>query len=102
LTLSTEARSLLHAHGWPGNVRELEHCIESAVVLAAGPRILPSDLPLDAPRVDRVVFTSPLVPLRDLEDAYLRWAADRCDGNRSEAARLLGIGRNTLARHLKD
>jgi DNA-binding NtrC family response regulator len=93
---------LLHAHGWPGNVRELEHCIESAVVLAAGPRILPSDLPLDAPRVDRVVFTSPLVPLRDLEDAYLRWAADRCDGNRSEAARLLGIGRNTLARHLKD
>ena len=85
-----------------GSVRELEHCIESAVVLAPGPEIRPSDLPLVAPRTDPVTFTSPLVPLRDLEDAYLRWALERGDGNRSEASRILGIGRNTLSRHLKD
>ena len=108
LRLSPEARAALHAWRWPGNVRELEHCIESAVVLAAGPSVGPEDLSLrplgeptqtaDAPHA----FVSPIGPLRDVERAYLRHVLALCDGNKSRAAELLGIGRNTLARKLDD
>ncbi|MFT4626215.1 MAG: DNA-binding NtrC family response regulator [Myxococcota bacterium] len=99
--LDDAARAALHAHPWPGNVRELEHCIESAVVLAPAPMIQVADLPL-GPARDGATFTAGLTTLREVEAAYLRWVLERSDGNRSEAARVLGIGRNTLARRLKE
>ena len=113
LRLSAGARQRLHAHDWPGTVRELEACIESAVVLSVGPAIEAADLAL--PRVigevvagsdagasvDRgALFRSPLVTLEALEHAYVRHVVEACDGNRSAASRLLGIGRNTLLRKL--
>ena len=108
--LSAAARRALHSHDWPGNVRELEHCIEAAVVLVPGSTIEPDLLPISrtaplaggAPEtgLSRDEFRSPLVSLEALELAYLRHAVEVCGGNRSEAARRLGIGRNTLLRRL--
>lgn len=114
LDLSLTARVALHAHHWPGNVRELENCIESAVVLAAGRTIETDGLsifegqrPTTAP--DRPTatgnndaFTSGIHSLRAVEKAYVAHVLAQCGGNRSQAARVLGIGRNTLLRKLKD
>ncbi len=100
--LTREARAEMHAHAWPGNVRELEHCLESAVVLAPGTAIRPSTLPLarlDGP--GRGSDTLEVLPLAEMERRYIRRVVDACDGNRSEAARRLRIGRNTLLRKLK-
>ena len=95
------SRAALHAHDWPGNVRELEHCIESAVVLAQD--VIDTDtLSIRPPPPTGPRFTSDLVALRTLEAAYVRHVLAWCDGNRSAAARMLGIGRNTLLRKLRD
>jgi Nif-specific regulatory protein len=104
-TLSPPARARLHAHDWPGNVRELEHCIESAVVMAPGDVITPDLLPLapgGAAPAPEGAFVSGIVPLDALERAYVRHVLAATGGNRSEAARLLGIGRNTLLRKLEE
>ncbi len=110
--LSTEARGVLYSHRWPGNVRELEHCIESAVVLAEGDVIRPDELSLVSPwsatetdmpprGPDDEVFVTGVHKLRDVELAYIRYVLELCDGNRSRAARTLGIGRSTLLRKLR-
>ena len=105
MELTPDARAALHAYPWPGNVRELEHALEAAVVLCPSRRIDVDQLPLRgraAPPPDRLpnAFVSDLVPLADLERSYVRYALAACGGNRSEAARRLGIGRNTLTRKL--
>jgi Nif-specific regulatory protein len=106
--LSAAARSRIHAHSWPGNVRELEHCIESAVVLSPEDEIGPELLPISQASAPEVLaeegprFVSEVKPLRDLERDYIEFVLRRCEGNRSEAARQLGIGRNTLQRKLKE
>mgnify|MGYP002629623778 CR=1 FL=1 len=106
LRLTSEARVALHAHDWPGNVRELEHCLESAVVLAPGDDVGVDALSLGPPRAGVSVgtadlFVADLGSLRDVERAYLEHVLRRCGGNRTETARVLGIGRNTLIRKLK-
>ncbi len=102
LQLSEAARAALHAHGWPGNVRELQHCIESAVVLSEGRLLRRNDLRLDAGSPQSPgSFRCDLLPLREVEVAYIEHVLQLCSGNKSEAARLLGIGRNTLLRKLK-
>jgi Nif-specific regulatory protein len=120
LRLAAAARQALQAHAWPGNVRELEHCLESAVVLAEGVEVhidaldvhrigdsvqedgrenLKSNIRYEADASAR--FETPIGPLRSVELAYLIHVVAACDGNQSEAARRLGIGRNTLARKLR-
>jgi DNA-binding NtrC family response regulator len=82
----------LVAHPWPGNVRELEHALESLVALSPAGELDPSFLPV-APAA------SPL-GLRQRVEAYERGllveALRAANGNRSEAARALGISRVTL------
>ncbi len=108
IRLSPEARATLHAHRWPGNVRELQHCLESAVVLAPGPVIEADSLPLHPSTALGGLtveaegrFHSELVTLEELERSYVRYVLALCDGNKSEAARRLGVARNTLARKLE-
>ena len=99
--LSDAARAALHAHDWPGNVRELQHCVESAVVLAGGPTIERGSLALGPHRPGTPGrFSSPVVPLAELERDYVAHVVELCGGNKSEAARLLGISRNRLSRKL--
>ncbi len=103
LQLTPAARARLHSWRWPGNVRELQHCIESAVVLAPADRIEPEALPVPLPVAEPAPgdrFATGARPLGEVERDYVAWVLEQCDGNKSEAARVLGIGRNTLARKL--
>jgi two-component system response regulator HydG len=102
---SPKAMGALLAHGWPGNVRELENVVERAVALAPGPIIEEGDLPekLAAspnpgpePRVPRAGPT-----LDDLIRERVLQALGDAHGNKSEAARMLGVPRRTLYRMLE-
>ncbi|MCS6912701.1 MAG: sigma-54-dependent Fis family transcriptional regulator [Myxococcales bacterium] len=107
--LSREAMARLLSHSWPGNIRELEHCIESAVALCSGSLIEAAELPLPgAPAAttpgsaDSGLFIPDGMPLQEVERLYIRRTLERAGGNRSEAARMLRIGRNTLLRKLQE
>jgi len=113
--LSRRAIERLCAHRWPGNVRELENCIESAVVITSGNAIDHDDLPLlDRSLDDDSVGTQARAPLpaegmpadetmslAAVERRHILHVLNHADGNQTVAAKLLGIGRNTLARKLK-
>jgi two-component system nitrogen regulation response regulator GlnG len=124
-SLSAEARERLVSHGWPGNVRELVNLCRRLTVLAPGNEIRLEDLPTEMAGAAAVVSTadadwtealaqwadrqarSPVRPL--LEDAtpafertLITVALRHTHGHRQDAAKLLGWGRNTLTRKLKE
>ena len=92
---SPAALSRLCAHAWPGNVRELENAVERAVVLLTGDCVEEGDLP-------PVLASGPAEPassgtaLEDVERRAVMAALEAAKGNKSEAARQLGITRKTL------
>jgi DNA-binding NtrC family response regulator len=99
--VSPEAIQLLLQHHWPGNVRELQNVIERACVLATNKnRIEASDIQIDTSRPRANVTTDKFLPdgmtLDQWEDEMIREALRRSDGNKSQAARLLGLSRNAL------
>jgi DNA-binding NtrC family response regulator len=102
--LDAQAMALLRQHGWPGNVRELRNAMEQALLLARGPEIGRRELAfldLDA----RMAPAAPAVPeslnLEQHERLLIQTALDRSGGNVSQAARLLGISRDTLRYRLE-
>jgi two-component system response regulator AtoC len=100
--MSPEALAILQDYPWPGNVRELQNLIERLVTLAEGPIIGLGDLPLEFMLPDRRARgqRSDVVPLRRATEEFERQIVlrvlERVRWNRSEAARLLGIHRNSL------
>ena len=99
---SSEAMRLLLNYRWPGNVRELENSIEHAVVLAKGNQIEVSDLPptlYDAAELDST--TDAAGTIMEHEARLLKEALEECNWNKKQAARRLGISRNTLYRKLR-
>ena len=105
--ITPEAMKLLVDFHWPGNVRELENIIERAVVMASGPRIETGDIRLDvAPQGGlgnsqatgnpTTMFLPEGMTLEQFEDKLIREALQRAGGNKSQAARLLGLSRNAL------
>jgi DNA-binding NtrC family response regulator len=102
---SPNALAVLQSHRWPGNVREVEHCIESAVVLCDRDQITEQHLSLPAGTLPasqtRRTGYPPDMSLADVERAHIEAVLEHTGGNRSEAARLLGVGRNTLLRKLR-
>jgi DNA-binding NtrC family response regulator len=103
--LTREAQDLLAAYHWPGNVRQLENCLEQAVVLCEGDTVDVDVLPLadPAPRtsLDPTIRIRPGLTLREVEQQYiLRTLADT-GGNRTRAARILGISLRCLQYKLK-
>jgi Nif-specific regulatory protein len=99
--LSRAAREVITAHRWPGNVRELEHALERAVVLGEGDEVRVEDLDLRAggPAREGDALSLPYgLTLDEVQRRYAAAAVTRADGNQSEAARSLGVSRNTLRR----
>ncbi|MBI5867440.1 MAG: sigma-54-dependent Fis family transcriptional regulator [candidate division Zixibacteria bacterium] len=114
VVLEPETLAALKRHAWPGNVRELENAIERAVVLRenAG-RITVADLPweITAPAAAGVTASGPAtapanlpdggIDFSSVEKSLLEQALRKAGGNRSRAARLLGMSRQTLLYRLK-
>jgi transcriptional regulator with PAS, ATPase and Fis domain len=104
LTLSPVALQALRAYDWPGNVRELERLMERAIALATGDVIELEDLP---PGIGGD-YGEILLPSFKRNDTLRLWAGryarlmlERCQGNKRETARVLGISYHTLVAYLK-
>jgi len=101
------AIAALKAHEWPGNVRELENVIHRSLLVADGSEITADDLPpgLGSRSVDPGATSSTPISvamsLEELEKAAIEKALKRHQGNLSDVARQLGIGRSTLYRKLE-
>jgi len=108
--LSEEANRALLAYDWPGNVRELENCLERTFALASGPLIHTGDLPSPIgagtqplPGVGpRAGEESKIIPIAEMEKRAILTTIAQLNGDKLEAAKLLGIGKTTLYRKLKD
>jgi DNA-binding NtrC family response regulator len=102
-TISEDAMARLVAYDWPGNVRELENAIERAIALGSGPILHVGDLPtnLQYGTGERLPQNDELLPLDELERRAILRALREAGGDKLAAARLLGIGKTTLYRKLK-
>ncbi len=100
------ASEYLLNYQWPGNVRELKNIIERAMILSNGNEILPDHLPIELRRGqmdgagDRTSDTEDLA-LESVEQKHIKNVLMMMDGNKSKAARMLGISRSTLREKLK-
>ena len=108
LELDPEVYDRLYGHPWPGNVRELENCLERAVVFCESNRISVGDIHLKEVRGnDENDFQRSLLAflkqhsLRELEELCYTLALDSTQGNRNEAAKILGVSERTVFNKLK-
>ncbi|EMG37717.1 CheY-like receiver, AAA-type ATPase, and DNA-binding domain containing response regulator [Desulfocurvibacter africanus PCS] len=103
VTLSEQAMRRLLAHDWPGNVRELRGVIESAANLAEDGQIQPEQLhlPEPAPGLSQALENGGLEPLAEVERRHILAVYEALERNKTQAARVLGIGLATLQRKLK-
>jgi two-component system response regulator HydG len=107
--LSDDALKAMLAYDWPGNVRELENCLERTYAFTSGPLIHTADLPpeiADLPQQDSPSAngngSAKILPIAELEKRTILHAISELHGDKLQAARLLGIGKTTLYRKLKD
>jgi two-component system response regulator HydG len=102
-TISEDAMRQLIAYDWPGNVRELENAIERAVALGSGPILHVGDLPsnLQYPTTERTPEKDEILPLEELERRAILRTLRETGGDKLSTARMLGIGKTTLYRKLK-
>jgi DNA-binding NtrC family response regulator len=106
-TLSDEALKIMLAYDWPGNVRELENCLERACAFSSGAILHIADLPTSIHNVPGTLpagadTSSKIVPMAELEKQTILSAITHLNGDKLQAARLLGIGKTTLYRKLKE
>jgi DNA-binding NtrC family response regulator len=113
LRFSAEAALAMLRYTWPGNVRELRNVVERLVLMHPGPEVLPEVLPEQvrlgavslrpAEESEEVVIRSErVVPLAELEKAGIRDALAKLHGNKTRAAELLGISRQTLRTKVRE
>jgi DNA-binding NtrC family response regulator len=98
--ITPEAMQILVSYHWPGNVRELQNIVERACALAKGSVLGPTDIHLDVRPAKAVNGSGGFLPdgmtLEQWEDEMVQEALRRANGNKSQAARLLGLSRNAL------
>jgi len=105
--ISDHVAERLLAYSWPGNVRELRNVIERAVALTRHEKLMVEDLPekVREYRASQVFIggdnPAELVPLEQVEQRYIQHVLQAVGGNRTSAARILGLDRKTLYRKLK-
>lgn len=108
LTIDPAALRALESYSWPGNVRELKNVLERAAILVpAGQALAAEDLPIEvqlAALPQTQVGTNPDDPrtLRNFERQHVQRILQECDGNKAEAARVLGIAHTTLYRKIQE
>jgi DNA-binding NtrC family response regulator len=109
--LSDEALKAMLAYDWPGNVRELENCLERTYAFTSGPLIHLTDLPHEIANIPGAVTAATtisaggrpkIIPIAELERQTILNAITELNGDKLQAARMLGIGKTTLYRKLKD
>ena len=111
LQVAPSVLNVFKAYPWPGNVRELENVIETASHLVSGQMLLLEHLPekfqtyqnrhVNVPEKDRSLTVSLDMTLEEVEETFICKVLASLEGNRSQAAKNLGIGRSTLQRKLK-
>ena len=105
-TISEEALKILLAYDWPGNVRELENCLERSCAFTSNSIIQVRDLPSDIHGTHNLVVggngSAKIVPIEQLEKQTILNTIEQLNGDKLQAARLLGIGKTTLYRKLKE
>ncbi|MEL7648966.1 MAG: sigma 54-interacting transcriptional regulator [Sedimentibacter sp.] len=99
---SEEARTLLHNWSWPGNVRELESVVEHAYYLSEGEWILPEHLHSKITRISTKMKENHVMSIKEAETMAVMKALEHTGGNVTQAAKILGIGRNTLYGKMKE
>lgn len=98
-TFTREAEQALLRHSWPGNIRELLHVVEKAALASSAPAVTAEELPagaLGSPRAILATAVEKTWTLRQLTDAYIEETLRRACGNRTLAAKRLGISRKAL------
>jgi len=103
LTLSDQAMRMLQNYSWPGNVRQLKNVIERAVVLARGEKVTLKELPEECLFLNRQpVIQNTMKTFKELEMQAVRDALAACKGNKSRAAKMLGISRKAFYKRLNE
>jgi DNA-binding NtrC family response regulator len=108
-SFSAEAEQALLSYQWPGNIRELRNCIERASIISRSSTVKAENLFLPegcgetgAPPEEECFARLGVIPLRELEERYIRWTVEQLGGNRSRAADALALSvrglRNKLNR----
>lgn len=104
--IAADAQRVLTAYSWPGNVRQLKSTIELMVVLHNGNMMTINDIPPDIRGSTPIDNTSAKnlggVPLEQIEKQAIQQTLDLCNGNREQAAKMLGMGERTLYRKIKE
>jgi DNA-binding NtrC family response regulator len=106
--IDKKAVAMLEAYDWPGNIRQLENACARAVILSDGDTISDSDLPSyinDSNKNPSSVFDSnedEILTLREMEKRYIQFILQKSEGNKTQCAKFLGIGRNTLYEKIKE
>jgi two-component system response regulator AtoC len=93
------AMRALQSYGWPGNIRELRNAVERAMLLAGGDWLEPADFPLTTPAAGSpsgIQLPPHGVNLEELEQSLVVQALERCAGNQTRAAALLGMNRDQI------
>jgi two-component system response regulator HydG len=106
--ISPDAQQALMSYSWPGNVRELRNTLENMVVLSSGPMIGPESLPRGirsagaaaAPHTEVTNLVG--LTMEQVEREHIRSTLEMTQGNREQAAKILGIGERTLYRKIKE
>ena len=104
MQISDQAMGRAMSYDWPGNIRELENCFQRAATLCSGKLIQPQDLPSSMfnPLAGNSSSRQDLNSLQALEQQAILQALQRTGGDRMRAAKLLGIGKTTIYRKLKE
>jgi len=108
--IGSEIKALFEAYSWPGNVRELKNILERAILLEADDEILPEHLPPEISFGEEAVEASEVkggyasiypMSLKEMEKVLIGRTLEETNGNKSKAARILGISRQTLREKTK-
>ncbi|MDQ7788248.1 MAG: sigma-54 dependent transcriptional regulator [Thermodesulfovibrionales bacterium] len=103
ISVSSDAMEILRDYYWPGNVRQLRNIIERAVVLASGQTLTIRDLPNEIlSTYNHKPDNNSMRSLKEMEIQAVRNAIHECQGNKSKAARMLGISRKAFYKRLRE